>query len=133
MTVQVTLQLEIEDPDGTQPVLLGRDGDMVHSPASITVDFRVDGEPTGPWVSGTKGARFVYAGLPRADGTWLRRWKWRDHQLRELAREFGKPGFGAITLILGSSVTPDMRGLKRGTFDLVDASDAADAADIAES
>jgi len=113
MTVEVTLELGVEDPDGTLPVLLGREGETTHCPASITVEFRVDGEPTGPWISGTKGARFIYAGLARPDGTWKRRWKWRDHQIREAAREFGKPGVGSVTLFLGGSVTPDMRFGKR--------------------
>lgn len=88
------------------PVLIDRKGATTAldggDPVAVEIEVLPGGDLGGPWVSGPKGQRFVYLGLPGDDGGWRRRWKWRAEQLSSL-RDGDR-----VTLRLGAAVTPEM-------------------------
>ena len=95
------------------PVLIDRKGTTTAldgETVAVEVEIAVlpGGDLGGPWVSGPKGQRFVYLGLPGDDGAWRRRWKWRAEQLLSL-RDGDR-----VTLRLGAAVTPEMAVDGRG-------------------
>ena len=107
----MTAELGVEIPEGSELVLQRKDGTTVPlGPEGVAMDLvrGPGGDLGGPWVSGPKGARFVYLGLP-VDGGWSRRWKWRQEQIVAAAEGDPDPVTGTVVvrLFLGKSVTPD--------------------------
>jgi hypothetical protein len=104
-------EVGVEVPQGSALVLQRKDGTTVvweSAGAELAIVFRDGGDIAGEWVSGPKGARFVYFGLP-IDGGWSRRWKWRQEQIADASKAaYEDSGAVPVRFLLGKSVTPDM-------------------------
>ena len=107
---RITAQVGVDIPAGSALVLQRKDGSTVPVDAhgtDLEIISRPGGDIAGPWVSGPKGARFVYLGLPDGNG-WSRRWKWRQEQiLTAIAQAHGASSPIPVRFLLGKSVTPE--------------------------
>lgn len=104
-------QIGVDVPEGSGLVVQRKDGSTVVwdcGGVELEIECRADGDIAGEWVSGPKGARFVYFGLP-IDGGWSRRWKWRQEQIVQASKSAGADSHTvSIRFLLGKSVTPDV-------------------------
>ena len=107
----IVAEIGEEVPDGSGLVVQRKSGTTVDwngGGVELGIECRPDGDIAGEWVSGPKGARFVYFGLP-IEGGWSRRWKWRQEQIVEASKMAGDgTRTVSVRLLLGKSVTPDV-------------------------
>lgn len=74
---------------------------------SAVVNHTVTGDLSGTTIAGQPGERFIYFGLH--NGTrWLRRWKLREAQLRQIFETSDTDQTYFVVLLLGHKVTPEI-------------------------
>ncbi len=109
ISFDVTLDAQYLAPDGRSFGLLGKKANHLVSAdgrslmAYVSIEH-VDDDYRGDAIAGKKGDRFVYFGLEQ-NGTWLRRWKLRQHQLDTIFAATTETHV-TVSVKLGKEVTP---------------------------
>lgn len=110
ITFLVTLDSQYVGHDGRTFGLVGKksthfvSADGSPLAISTSVEQLGEGDYRGDAVAGNRGERFVYFGLERS-GTWLRRWKLRQHQLDVIFAAVVSDQI-TVSVMLGKDVTP---------------------------